>query len=275
MRIKNAQRRLEPRKSLVFSLLSNNMVLDPKDRKNVTVDSLVRIDISENPKTSNLVVDYVKQVIDEGEYNKRGIKIVGRDTGQVGHTVEIIDFVESAMSYDEEKIKEREGQKLEFKSTFCFDDDRFENTGQKVCNDELKERIPKAIAAFCNSIGGILYIGVQDRTGKLLGLKNDFEVLETDADGFEAQIIQYIENYFKDKSITNKIYPRMITIKGQDVFKIDVQPTQKPIIVFKDGNFKSTQKPVKIPLFYVRVGNSSKPFDPNDFIKYWIDHVKE
>ena len=154
MRIKNAKRRLEPRKSLVFSLLSNNMVLDPKDRKNVTVDSLVRIDVSKNPKTSNLVVDYIKQVIDEGEYNKRGIKVVGRDTGQVGHTVEIIDFVESAMSYDEEKIKEREGQKLEFKSTFCFDDDRFENTGQKVCNDELKERIPKAIAAFCNSIKG-------------------------------------------------------------------------------------------------------------------------
>ena len=247
-------------------------MLDPKERVNVTVGSLVRINVSKKSDSSNLIIDYVEEVLDDYEFNQNGTKVKGRDTGKVGNTVEIIDHVPSTINYDKEKIKEQEGQKLEFKSTFSFDEDRFKQTGDKVSDEELKFRIPKAISAFANSLGGQIYIGIEDRTGKVLGLENDYNVLNTDADGFENQICGCLEKYFpQDKAICSKPRMKMIEIDGQDVFRINVKPSDTPFIPFKDGNFKIKQKAVKIPLFYVRVGNSSKDFTAPNFIKHWID----
>ena len=86
-----------------------------------------------------------------------------------------------------------ENDRVEFKQTFSFDVHRFENTGEKARLEKNEFNIPKAICGFANSNGGTLYIGVVDRTNDLVGLDNDYEVLGTDADGFEAQIIQYID----------------------------------------------------------------------------------
>ena len=148
---------------------------DPKERKNVTVDSLVRVDISENPDRTTEITDYVKEVIDENEFNSRGI-LVKTKKGKTGHAMEIIDFVEAKKTFDEEKVGQGEGQKIEFKSTFSFDEENFKKSGYKNSSEELMFRIPKTIAAFSNSEGGILYIGLEDRTGIPLGLENDYDV---------------------------------------------------------------------------------------------------
>ena len=64
-------------------------MLDPKERANVTVGSLVRINVSKKSDSSNLIIDYVEEVLDDYEFNQNGTKVKGRDTGKVGNTVEM------------------------------------------------------------------------------------------------------------------------------------------------------------------------------------------
>jgi len=249
---------------------------DPKERKNVTVDSLVRVDISKNPDRTTEITDYVEEVIDENEFNSRGI-LVKTKKGKTGHAMEVIDFVEAKKTFDEEKVEQGEGQKIEFKSTFSFDEDAFKKSGFKYknSNEELMFRIPKTIVAFSNSEGGILYIGLEDRTGIPLGLENDYEVLKVDQDGFEQKIIEIIEKHIPEKGIISKLGMKMINYKGHDVYRIIVKPNKEtPRICFRDANLKAKgNKLVKVPFFYVRVGNTSRHQTPLEFINYWIEYV--
>jgi len=79
----------------------------------------------------------------------------------------------------EDLIEEGESDELEFKSSLRWD----------VCdgcvNKKLEEVIIKTVAAFTNSDGGTLLIGVDD-DGNVLGLENDYAALgNADKDKFE------------------------------------------------------------------------------------------
>ena len=81
-----------------------------------------------------------------------------------------------------EIIKQGEGAHLEFKSTLRYD------LKKKKINKLLEKVVLKSIAAFNNSDGGLLLIGVDD-AGKILGLKADYRTLKKpDKDGFELHL---------------------------------------------------------------------------------------
>jgi predicted HTH transcriptional regulator len=63
-------------------------------------------------------------------------------------------------------------------------------------NPKLLEKvIAKTIAAFMNSAGGTLFIGVDDE-GYPVGLQNDYGTLKKQAsDGFEIEVRQSIDKY--------------------------------------------------------------------------------
>ena len=54
---------------------------------------------------------------------------------------------------------------------------------------QIEEAILKAVAAFANTEGGTLLIGV-DNSGEILGLENDYASLKADRDKFEV----YLQN---------------------------------------------------------------------------------
>ena len=72
---------------------------------------------------------------------------------------------------------------------------KLKQPNQKV----LEKVISKTIAAFMNSEGGTLFIGVDD-DGNVIGLENDYLLLKKrNSDGFEPELRQSIEKHLKNK----------------------------------------------------------------------------
>ena len=81
-------------------------------------------------------------------------------------------------------INQEENERLEFKSSLRFD----HKIGQ--INRDLEKAAMKSIAAFLNSKGGYLVIGVDD-SRKPLGLHHDYQTIQRkDSDGFENHFTQ-------------------------------------------------------------------------------------
>ena len=86
----------------------------------------------------------------------------------------------------EELLAQNEHDRLEFKSSLRFD---YKN-GQ--ANRDVEKATMKTVAAFLNSKGGHLVLGVND-SRMPLGLENDYQTLQRkDMDGFE--------NHFRRRS---------------------------------------------------------------------------
>lgn len=242
---------------------------DLRERKNITVGSTVRIETSTDERKSNIVFGVVKKVLDVEDYRENGYHVELEDDTQ-GIVCDIIKFIPSNIDPDLELILAGENERVEFKQTFCVDVHRFEATGEKIKLDKIEFNIPKAICGFANRDGGTLYIGVVDRTNELVGLDHDYEVLGTDADGFENKYKMTIRKYFGDrnKAIAKNVFPKMLKIKGKDVFKIRVTPSTTPFIIEEKINGKN------FPYFFVRVGNGTEDFTAQAFVEYWIKRVK-
>lgn len=154
-----------------------------------------------------------------------------------------------------EIISSGEGQHVEFKSTLRYDVKRHE------VNKKLEYVIVKTVAAFMNSDGGNLFIGVDDGRNSL-GLQSDFDTLKKpNLDGFELHLIavlkQYIgEGYFKLWKLS---YP---TYDGQTICRVNVTASNEPIITKFEGSED----------FYVRKEGSSQPLNRADQNKYVKDH---
>ncbi len=134
-------------------------------------------------------------------------------------------------------IAEGEGPSTEFKETLEFSI----RTGRK--DSAVLTASLKTIAAFLNSEGGTLLIGVSD-TGEVKGLKRDFQLCgkRGDNDGFEQKVRNLISTHLDPVPIGNvKIsFERfsegeicVIEVKG--IKKSDVVHLDKEVYV-RDGN---------------------------------------
>jgi hypothetical protein len=155
-------------------------------------------------------------------------------------------------------IQALESEKLEFKSTLRYD--LMEN---KV-NTKLEKVIVKTIAAFANSLGGDIIIGVSDDK-EILGLDKDYISLNNgNSDKFQLKIREILANEIGQLFVINNINISFHSITGKEVCKISVFPSKKPIYISE--NDKSGNKQER---FFVRSGNSSIPLslkDSNEFI---------
>ena len=243
-------------------------MLDLRERKNITVNSIVKIESSKDERKSSIVSGTIKKILDYEDYREDGYHVELED-GTIGVVCDIIKFVQSNVNPDLELILAGENDRVEFKQTFSFDVDRYEATGERKKSDKIEFNIPKAICGFANRDGGTLYIGIVDRTNELVGLDNDYEILGTDADGFENKYKMTIRRYFgeRNKAIVKNVFPKMLKIKGKDVFRIRVTSSKTPFIIEEKIDGKD------FPHFFVRVGNGTESFTAKDFIEYWIKRI--
>lgn len=118
--------------------------------------------------------------------------------------------------------KNKEGKQLEFKSSFEYD------VILNSKNKNLKYECTKTIAAFLNSQGGTLLVGVND-SGKILGLQKDLSYVDDNHDNFVLK--------FKDtvlgrlgKGICNLVEWSLVDV-GTDLFvlMVDVKPSPFPV----------------------------------------------
>ncbi len=153
-----------------------------------------------------------------------------------------------------------ESMVLEFKSTLQWD------VVQNKQNTELRHSVLKTIAAFMNSEGGTLVIGVEDN-GNIYGLSNDLKLMGQSRDRSQQLDLfqQTLRNIIFDNigsGTTRYIDTRFEDIKGNTVCVVTVEP-------IRDGVFlKSSKGKDKSKKFFIRVGNITRSLDPEQTHEY-------
>ena len=131
-------------------------------------------------------------------------------------------------------------------------------------NKKLEDVIVKTIAAFANSHGGSLLVGVGD-DGEVLGLCHDYASLgEAERDGFEIHLRNLLNQALGVSFVTTKVRISFPQFAGEDICRVDVEPATEPLLMkvtTKDG------PPVE--KFYARSGNSSQEIPPSQLKAYW------
>ncbi|MGH7594669.1 MAG: RNA-binding domain-containing protein, partial [Gemmatimonadales bacterium] len=139
----------------------------------------------------------------------------------------------------EELIKRGESKTLEFKSTL-----RWSIKENKKDDAGVTHAVLKTIAAFLNTEGGDLLIGVSDN-GAVVGVAAD--QLESD-DKFMRHLAQVVRNGLGDRAGTC-IDPRMQLVEGKTVCVVTCQRSPEPVYLRWTGQEKSPDGD-----FFVRSG---------------------
>ena len=140
----------------------------------------------------------------------------------------------------ERLLAENEHDKLEFKSSLRFD----HKIGQ--ANRDLEKAAMKTIAAFLNSKGGHLVLGVNDARVPL-GIEYDYQTIQRkDRDGFENHFTQTFNSMIgpEFRNLIKLWFPRR---DGHDLCVVQVLASPRPAYFKADNNEQ----------FYMRTGNIS------------------
>lgn len=154
--------------------------------------------------------------------------------------------------------KLRENDRVEFKSSLRWD------IKKNCVNKELQKSVAKTIAAFLNTNGGTLFIGVEDDCS-INGIENDINSLKSKSiDDFEQSLIQVIVNYLGAKIIPDYIKIDYDKEEGKTICKVKVKRSLKAVFL----------KCKKRKYFYIRVGNTTRYLDVEETHSYIDEHFE-
>jgi predicted HTH transcriptional regulator len=164
----------------------------------------------------------------------------------------------------EELIAEGEDDELEFKSSLRWD------FRELTPSKKLEEVIVKTVAAFANSQGGTLLIGVSD-SGEILGLEADYLSLEgANRDKFELHLRTLLSNAFGTAFVSSKLKVLFPTVGDVEICQVDIQPSANPLVLeVKDKHGVRQEK------FYVRSGNSSQELSVAEMLPYLAERFQK
>jgi membrane protein YdbS with pleckstrin-like domain len=137
-------------------------------------------------------------------------------------------------------VAEAEHEKLERKASFRVD----VQTGK--VNRALERAAMKTVAAFLNSDGGNLLLGVSD-DGSAVGLERDFATLaRRNEDGFENHFTNVLAAML-GPSFRSQVKVRHFRHEDKPCALVSVAPSSRPVYLVDDGKEE----------FYVRTGNGT------------------
>lgn len=156
-------------------------------------------------------------------------------------------------------LKSEEGSNLEFKSTlrYCTKENKY--------NKVLESVVVKTIAAFANTSGGILLIGVDDRKN-ILGLDNDISTLKSvqaNSDGFIQHLTTLLINQFGEAFVLNNLTLSIINGNEKNICMVQVNKASAPVFIEI-----SNKAGVKSKSLYARFGNSSREIPPEEIPEF-------
>ncbi len=152
-----------------------------------------------------------------------------------------------------ELIAAGESAQVEFKSSARY------NLHSKQRDERIELVIAKTVAAFANSDGGVLLIGVND-DGEAVGLDKDLQFMkQPDLDRFELWLRDWLGTTIGLVATTN-VQVEFEKVDGLDVCVVRVPAATRPVIV-------SAGKEKKRALF-VRAGNSTRELQVDEALAY-------
>ena len=143
---------------------------------------------------------------------------------------------------------------LEFKSSWQWD------IKQAALNKALRQSCLKTVAAFANSEGGTLLIGVED-DNNILGVENDLNALGGSFDKLQQQVIQSVI----DACGTNAaalVKLRAESADNKTVVIIDVDPSPEPV-------YSKTEKG---DAFFCRLASTTRSLNISEMHSYVEQH---
>jgi hypothetical protein len=144
-----------------------------------------------------------------------------------------------------------ESARVEFKSSARWD------LREHKKNPLLEQVIIKTVAAFLNSDGGTLLLGVAD-DGTALGLDADFQTLQKkNADGYELFLTDLLLGHY-GKDISPAVRITFHSLDGKQVCRVITQPAPRPIWV----------KEAAEEHLYIRSGNSTRRLSTREALEY-------
>lgn len=164
----------------------------------------------------------------------------------------LIDELEPSTELSlEDLVQAGEGPTVEFKASVRWD----VVAGQ--VNKELQRQVTKTIAAMLNSEGGVLLVGVAD-DGTALGIGPDIKTLgRKDVDGF-GQLLATLISDGLGPEYAAYIHADYPMYQATMICRIRVEASAKPAFC---NSALGTE-------FFVRVGNTTRPLDPQATHEY-------
>jgi hypothetical protein len=155
-----------------------------------------------------------------------------------------------------ELLHHMETLKIEFKATARVP--LSSDVPEKVIN----EGVIKTVAAFMNTKGGTLGIGISD-DGDILGIQPDLDFKHQDLDGYQNWVSTLLINSISSASVSKNVGIRFETVEGEVVCLVDVAASKTPV-------FADTIKGKEV--FYVRTGNTTRVLSGPEMVKYIEEH---
>ncbi|UJH90124.1 ATP-binding protein [Antarcticibacterium sp. 1MA-6-2] len=176
------------------------------------------------------------------------------------------DFPRRILTLEEREvdsiIKKGEGKYLEFKSSFQF------CTKSQTLKKSLRFEVLKNIAAFSNTDGGAVLIGVKDN-GDIIGLEEtDFRTKQNTIDSYKLLFDDLIESNFGNGFHKNLSDMKFYNIKGKTICYVQVQSRyHRPITISKKPkNGKAYDA------FFIRRLASAKELSGEEMKEYISNH---
>lgn len=150
-----------------------------------------------------------------------------------------------------ELIRLGESATTEFKSTLRWD------IIQNRMNKDLQFSVLKTIAAFINSEGGTLIIGIND-DGTVYGLENDLRTLNKPiVDVFEQALMNLLVEHI-GAEFGPLVKARFEELEGHPICVVEANPASGP-------SYLTSPKGKE---FYIRAGNTSRALDTEETVAY-------
>jgi hypothetical protein len=133
-----------------------------------------------------------------------------------------------------EEILRGEGPQLEFKSSLIYDYARARNDPSAKLDDLRSENVlhssMKTVAAFLNSSGGVLYIGVDD-VGAPLGIDVDLLFLKPEKrniDNWELTFRELVgDRFYEGRTVNDYVRVSVLNIEHKNVVRAEVSARNK------------------------------------------------
>ena len=161
-----------------------------------------------------------------------------------------------------------EGPQVEFKASMRFPRDlkpELQANTEAIARlkARLEKEVVKTIAAFLNSNGGTLLVGVEDN-GSVVGIEDDFTTFkpgEQDADQWQLNLKQKVMNTLGTE-VWARLHLTLEQIGGRTVAKV-VCPHRTCETWLRDGPREE---------FCIRAASSSEPLSPSRAARYIQEH---
>lgn len=176
---------------------------------------------------------------------------------------ELNDFLNSLATLRDTKVQTplediiavRESNDVEFKSTLTW------SIQAGIKDKGVEHAVLKTLAAFANSEGGTLLIGVDDN-GIILGLENDYTALHGDRDEFELRLRELSDVAFGQLFTKLQLAIAFEELPDGEVCRVEVSRSERPVFLKQENRQQ----------FYVRSGNRTVEMQGNEASAYQRQH---